>query len=114
MVPISEIAHLQRLSDDDLMLILSDAALPRVIGAAEPTADEKIRRGKSFFADQRPELRDKLCKSSFASQFQGDSYDRIELYAAVIDSISGMFTGVAVAVVAVLIVREGLKSLCAG
>jgi len=112
MLDVAQIARLEGLSEDDLMSLLGREVLSKGVGADQASDEEKVEVGKNFFAEHRAELKRRLCGSGFRAQFSKERYGKMELYAAIADAVSTMFTGIALAVVAVLIVREGLDGLC--
>lgn len=59
-------------------------------------------------------LRDRVCTNdSFMDLWKSDrAYDRVVLAAAIADLLVSLIFGIAPAVVAVLIVKEGIASLC--
>lgn len=77
-------------------------------------AGEFIRRGKEWYSQRRNQFVRAVCSSAHIRRLLQDkrSVDRVMLTSAIADLISSVCFGVSPVVVAVLLIREGVESLC--
>ena len=76
---------------------------------------ELIRFGKSWVHSRRSELTEIICESNEIKKLvvsKAKIQNRITLITAIIDLISSLISGIAATTIAVLIVKEGVYSLC--
>jgi len=73
-----------------------------------------VQIAKAWLSEQHEQLRVVICSSERIRQMLRESrgYDRVLLASAIVDLIAGIITGVAPATVAVLLVKEGVETLC--
>lgn len=93
--------------DTDLLLQILGSSLS--IGASPGTSTD----GRAILANVKRTHRERICadvKVQAARKYS--THSKVLLVAAVVDCIAGAVTGVSPITVAVLIVREGLDSLC--
>jgi hypothetical protein len=91
------------------------ARLPARLGLL-PSRRELMRDAKLWMSSKRAELAEILCRNESLRRLSSRRptvQNRILLVTAIMDLITSVVTGVAAATVAVLLVREGLSSLCA-
>jgi hypothetical protein len=81
----------------------------------EPTSEDKFaEEGRRWLARNRDDLAKCLCETGVVSLFISSERvrDRIIVAAAIADLISTLATGVAAFTVSVLLIKEGLDTLC--
>jgi hypothetical protein len=108
----AQIAAQDQLSEDDLMKLLGEQHGPKLIGAAEANDHEKIAQGRSFWARKRSEIQGKICGAEFRKTLANASVGRVALIVAVADALTGLYTGVSLVTISVLVVKEGLDDFC--
>jgi len=74
-----------------------------------------VQIAKAWLSERREQLRAEICGSERVRKMLREprGYDRVLLASAVTDLVAGIVTGVAPATVAVLLVKEGVETLCA-
>ena len=93
--------------DTDLLLRMLGAA--HALGATPGTS----RDGKVILENARRTLRKRICTDpKVQAAHAGATNTKVQLVAAVIDCIAGAVTGVSPITVSVLLVKEGLETLC--
>lgn len=93
--------------DPDLLLRVLGAS--QTLGATPGTS----RDGRVILENAKRTLRDRLCASELVrTTHDGASNTKVQLVAAVIDVVAGAVAGVSPITVAVLLVKEGLGTLC--
>jgi hypothetical protein len=93
--------------DADLLLRMLGAA--QTLGATPSTS----RDGKAILANAKRTLRERICADKAVhSAHRAAGNSRVLLVAAVVDCIAGAVTGVSPITVAVLLVKEGLGTMC--
>lgn len=93
--------------DADLLLRMLGAS--HAIGATPGTS----RDGKAILDNARRTLRERICADETVfNAHKAAVNSRVLLVAAVLDCIAGVITGVSPITVSVLLVKEGLETLC--
>lgn len=90
---------------DDLLIelgVIGHEALPR----------DALRRGREVYATLRVSLAESICVDPRVRELEREGR-RVELLAVLADTVAGLVDTVPVATLAVLLVRDGLSSLCA-
>lgn len=79
-----------------------------------PSPEDLRRIARRLLRRIKDSLRDKVCTNNkFMDLWRSErTYDRVILAAAIADLVASLGFGVAPAVVGVLIVKEGVESLC--
>jgi len=103
---IREIESQLSIDTDTLLRMLGSA---QTMGAKPATS----RDGKVILENAKRTLRERICNDNQIQEiYEAASSTKIQLVAAVIDVIAGAISGVSPITVSVLIVKEGLDSLC--
>lgn len=90
-------------------LLLRKLGSESAIGSVPGTA----RDGKAILENAKRKLRDKLCADDrVRNTYSASDSSRVLLVAAVLDCVGGAITGVSPLTVAVLLVREGIETVC--
>jgi len=73
-----------------------------------------ITKAKNWLAENKVHLKQKICKNEYVKLHMNSNKieDRVILISAIIDLISSMCIGISPVTVAVLLVKEGINSLC--
>ena len=99
---------------NDLYAKLGRELQPPSLGM-EPASDaQNADEGRSWLQRNRLDLETRICKSTVVTVFLESKKvgDRVMLAAAIADLIASFVSGVAATTVAVLLVKEGLDTLC--
>ena len=110
----NEISRLLQLSNDDIFAEIGQQVISRRV--LLPTRLELINEAKRWFEERRSNIIRKVCKSKRIKDLVNRSSaesTRLYLISAVADVILSATGNVAPLTVAVLLVRQGVKSLCA-
>ncbi len=93
--------------DTDLLLRMLGAE--QALGATPGTS----RDGRVILENAKRKLRDQICADTKVhTVHKATENSRVLLVAAVLDCIAGAVTGVSPITIAVLLVKEGLETLC--
>lgn len=97
-----------------LLVDLGRELRPPGLGMEPTSDDENFRQGQSWIDRNRPALARRLCSTMVVRLWIQSKRvgDRVLLVAAIADLITSLLTGVAAVTVAVLLVKEGLDTLC--
>jgi hypothetical protein len=102
----TEIERQLRLDNNTLLLLLAS----ETIGATEPTS----RDGRVILDNVKRNYRRKICEDERVRKAHSlTDNSRVLLVSALLDCIGGAITGVSPITVCVLLVKEGLDTLCA-
>lgn len=103
------------LREIEIQSSLETELLLRMLGASRSTgaSPATARDGKAILANARRTLRQRICVDErVKAECAAAGNPKVLLAAAIVDCIAGAVTGVSPITVAVLLVREGLDSLC--
>jgi hypothetical protein len=101
-------------SEDELYEQLGRQLQRGTLGARERSPEESREYARSWFARRHTDLAAAICPTQVVRTYLASKriQDRILLAAAIADLITAIFKGIPATTVAVLIVKEGLESLC--
>jgi len=108
----AELAGLDKLSDDSLLELLGKHLQGR--SALPPSPRTLIAEATTWLRGRRDALADKICASTRIQELASApaSARRLDLAAAIVDVLLGMVEGPPVAIISILLVREGIHNLC--
>lgn len=106
--------HLLELKEDDLYEALGRQIQHGTLGATTKSPDENRLFGQNWIARRRSDLSAKICQTQVVKTYRSSKriQDRAILAAAIVDLIATIVSGVPATTVAVLLVKEGLDTLC--
>lgn len=110
-----DIERLLDQTEDDLYANIGRSQVRRGGLAVAPRSDEElVDDGKEWFAQQRTAIAERICGSHTVRVYlESDRVmNRIIIVASIADLISSIATGISGLSVAVLIIKEGLETLC--
>ena len=107
----TNLEQLERLSDDDLYLLIGKEVLKNEKSFKILTPKQIIEKAKVWYKLNLPEFQKKICQNDTIKKI----YQRQEeatLATAIIDLIASALIGTAPATVAYLLYRQGVNALC--
>ncbi|MCA6597986.1 MAG: hypothetical protein IM539_17240 [Pseudanabaena sp. M046S1SP1A06QC] len=107
-----KIAELDLLSTNELLNCLGKEILRGRLGMKAPEDPEKS--GADAFKNYSRSLKSKICQNLVIQEFlcSKRTYTRVQIAAAIADSITGYLSGISLLAVSVLIAREGISAYC--
>jgi hypothetical protein len=106
------IKQLEGRSDDELFATLGRYEAGATLGIDEQEPLDWAEEGRTWWRENAARCREVLCGEAVISHLTGHKWDRSQLYAAIADLLSAMLTGVPLAVVTLVVVRQGLVAFC--
>jgi len=104
-----EIKNALEISDEELLLTIG------MSDSYELSPIDSLRRGEAMYRNLKVKLRGTICESDFIVDYfskEGNETTKVDIIAAIADSIAGYLYGVSPVTIAVLISREGIHNYC--
>ena len=100
--------------DDDLLDELGSWLVGDGPGFGPSDIDRKIRLAEAWLHEQRAVLRDQLCGDVWRQLETGRGFDALTEAATVADAVAAALGKPPANIVAVIMIRRGLRKLCEG
>jgi hypothetical protein len=109
-----DIEQLFNLNSDQLYAALGQALAEGQLGMAEQTEEELREEGRTWLERNRDDIAKRICGSRAVKVYLSSekARNRILIAASIADMLTSLKWGAGGTVVAVMIVQEGLETLC--
>lgn len=109
-----KIEYFLQVPEEDMYRIIGSELKPFGFSLDNRNDQEKEEDGRRWYSENKTYIQKNICGSEIVKGIisSKDKFNKIELISAIIDLISLLKTGITPALIATIIVRNGLKEFC--